>query len=101
MFFVMFFKFFVLLCLKFCCVCVLIEKGMFLMDFVCFVVVIMICLKLLLFFCCVFCVIVLELSSFIIVMLSVFCLNDDFFILNISLFRLVVFILLLGKGVMW
>ena len=71
------------------------------MDSARFVAVTMICSKSSSSFCCVSCAIAPELSSPITATLSVLRLNDDFSILNISPSRLVVSILLSGKGVMW
>lgn len=71
------------------------------MDSARFVAVTMICSKLSLSACCVSCAIAPVLSRLITAMLSVLRLNDDFSNVNISPSRLVVSILLSGKGVMW
>ena len=71
------------------------------MDSARFVAVTMICSKFFSSACCVSCAIAPELSSPIIAMLRVLRRNDVFSSLNISPSRLVVSILLLGKGVMW
>ena len=77
------------------------ENGMSSMDSARFVAVTIICSKSSSSACFVSCAIAPELSKLITAMLTVLRRNDEFSSLNISPSRLVVSILLLGKGVMW